>query len=335
MLKLGPEHNVPETYQNTAIEKYAYINAEAEAIHMILSGIRDDIYLTVDACTTAKEIWIDIERLQQAYKEDNDPKQAQRDKQIHKSLALIAKHFKNIYKPTNNNLRTSSNTKNKKVDTSPRIENDSQTGQFVNQRTVIVTRNKKTIGNQEERGVSLSAEHDEWLHDTDEELDKQELEAHYMYMAKIQEVLSIIGDDIDPFFDSEPLEKVQFDDEYQPENMKDITLMEKVNSNTTPDSSDMCNDEFKDNQNANDDEDGFVMLLNSIANLKLDTDENKKIQKQLKKENTTLTHELNESKSALKESNDILDRCRSALHQKDIELDKYKVYKNCKLEKNR
>nr|GEW04260.1 nucleotide-binding, alpha-beta plait [Tanacetum cinerariifolium] len=225
----GPEHNVPETYQNTTIEKHAYIDAEAEAIHMILSGIRDDIYSTVDAYTTAKEIWIDIERLQH--------------------------------------------------DTSPRTDN--QTGQFVNQRTVIVTGNKETIGNQ-----------DEWLHVTDEELDEQELEAHYMYMANIQEVLSVTGDDIDPFFDFEPLEKH------------------------------MCNGEFKDNQNANDDEDGFVVLSNSIANFKLDTNENKKIQKQLKKANTTLTHELNERKSALKESNDILDRCRSALHPKDIELEK-------------
>nr|GEY09979.1 hypothetical protein [Tanacetum cinerariifolium] len=37
----------------------------AEAIHMILSGIGDDIYSTVDACKTAKEMWIAIERLQQ------------------------------------------------------------------------------------------------------------------------------------------------------------------------------------------------------------------------------------------------------------------------------
>ncbi|GJS51888.1 hypothetical protein Tco_0625250 [Tanacetum coccineum] len=38
---------------------------DADAIHMIMSGIGDDIYSTVDACTTAKEMWIAIERLQQ------------------------------------------------------------------------------------------------------------------------------------------------------------------------------------------------------------------------------------------------------------------------------
>nr|GEV84120.1 hypothetical protein [Tanacetum cinerariifolium] len=45
-----------------------------------------------------------------ASEEDSDPEQAQRDKDMQKNLALIAKYFKKIYKPTNNNLRTSSNS---------------------------------------------------------------------------------------------------------------------------------------------------------------------------------------------------------------------------------
>ncbi|GJW67804.1 hypothetical protein Tco_0122228 [Tanacetum coccineum] len=85
----------------------------------------------------------------------------------------------------------------------------------------------------------------------------------------------------------------------QPENMNDTSLIEKADSNTTPDSSNMCNNEFKDDQNANDHEYEHVVLANLIANLKLDTDENKKIQKQLRKANATLTHELNECKYAL------------------------------------
>ncbi|GJT61408.1 hypothetical protein Tco_1004941 [Tanacetum coccineum] len=52
-------------------------------------------------------------------------------------------------------------------------------------------------------------------------------------------------------------------------------------------------------------EDERVVLANLIANLKLDIDENKTIQKQLRKTNATLTHELNKCKSALKASNDI------------------------------
>nr|GEU68926.1 hypothetical protein [Tanacetum cinerariifolium] len=46
-----------------------------------------------------------------------------------------------------------------------------------------------------------------------------------------------------------------------------------------------------------------VVLANFISNLKLDIDENKKIQKQLWNENTSLTHELKECKSTLEETN--------------------------------
>ncbi|GKA52782.1 hypothetical protein Tco_0746097 [Tanacetum coccineum] len=67
-----------------------------------------------------------------AFEKDSDPEQAQRDKDMQKNLALIAKYFKKIYKPTNNNLRTSSNSRNKNMDTSPWYKNDNQTGQFGN-----------------------------------------------------------------------------------------------------------------------------------------------------------------------------------------------------------
>ncbi|GJZ58057.1 hypothetical protein Tco_0613551 [Tanacetum coccineum] len=39
--------------------------SEKEAIFLLLTGIGDDIYSTVDACKTANEMWIAIERLQQ------------------------------------------------------------------------------------------------------------------------------------------------------------------------------------------------------------------------------------------------------------------------------
>ncbi|GJR46574.1 retrovirus-related pol polyprotein from transposon TNT 1-94 [Tanacetum coccineum] len=81
-----------------------------------------------------------------AFEEDSDPKQAQRDKEMQKNLALIAKYFKKIYKPTNNNLRTSSNSRNKNVDTTPRYINENQTGQFGNQMTVTVAGAKETVG---------------------------------------------------------------------------------------------------------------------------------------------------------------------------------------------
>ncbi|GKG14091.1 hypothetical protein Tco_0351051 [Tanacetum coccineum] len=83
-----------------------------------------------------------------ASEEDSDPEQAQKDKQMQKVLALIAKYFKKIYKPTNNNLRTFSNTRNKNVDTTPRYKIDNQAGQFGNQRTISVVGARETVGGQ-------------------------------------------------------------------------------------------------------------------------------------------------------------------------------------------
>nr|GFC16044.1 hypothetical protein [Tanacetum cinerariifolium] len=48
-------------------------------------------------------------------------------------------------------------------------------------------REKMLLCKQEEAGIQLNAEQADWKDDTDDESDDQELEAHYMYMAKIQE----------------------------------------------------------------------------------------------------------------------------------------------------
>nr|GEV68584.1 reverse transcriptase domain-containing protein [Tanacetum cinerariifolium] len=193
-----------------------------------------------------------------ASEEDSNPEQARRDKDMQKNLALIAKYFKKIYKPTNNNLRTSSNSNNKNMDTTPRYKNDNLSGQFGTQRIVNVAGTREKVGSQDsayhkekmllckqaEQGVPLQAEQYDWLADTDEEVDEQELEAHYSYMAKIQE----------------------------------------------------------NEQNDVESDDERVALANLIANLKLDVNESKNIQKQLKKANTTLSQELKECKAILAET---------------------------------
>ncbi|GKF91384.1 hypothetical protein Tco_0275085, partial [Tanacetum coccineum] len=61
---------------------------------------------------------------------------------------------------------------------------------------------KMLMCKQAEKGVQLQAEQYDWLADTDEEIDEQELEAHYSYIAKIQEVPNK-----DSGTDAEPLEQ--------------------------------------------------------------------------------------------------------------------------------
>ncbi|GJW44739.1 hypothetical protein Tco_0073538 [Tanacetum coccineum] len=161
--------------------------------------------------------------------------------------------------------------------------------------------------------TKYSAKQVDWLEGTDEEIDEQELEAHYSYMAKIQEVPTA-----DSGTDTEPLEQVQYDVEYnvfaterqhseQPEFINntcvvDVTTLEKVDSNVIPISPDMCDNDIQTDQNAEECDDECVTLANLIANLKLDVNENKKIQNQLKKSNASLARELKECKSILEET---------------------------------
>ncbi|GKE57053.1 hypothetical protein Tco_1496238, partial [Tanacetum coccineum] len=99
--------------------------------------------------------------------------------------------------------------------------------------------------------------------------------------------------------DSKPLEQVQYDAGYnmfanerqhseQPESTSNTCLVEHDDSNVIPDSQDMCDNDIQNDQNVVECDDKRVALANLIANLKLDVDENKKIQKQLNKAKTTL-----------------------------------------------
>ncbi|GJX91620.1 retrovirus-related pol polyprotein from transposon TNT 1-94 [Tanacetum coccineum] len=198
---------------------------------------------------------------------------------------------------------------------------------------------KMMMCKQAEQGVPLQAEQADWLADTDEEIDEQELEAHYSFMAKIQEVLPEESSSTD-----QPLEQVQNHDENnvfanerrhseQPESINDTYVLEKDDSNVTPDSSNICNNDNQVDQNAAECVDERAALANLIANLTLDTEENKTILKQLKKANASLTQELKECRTnldetgrALGEATSCRDSCLIALQNKHNEFEKYKAF---------
>ncbi|GJZ65217.1 hypothetical protein Tco_0621913 [Tanacetum coccineum] len=282
-----------ETFTNISHENKAHFDAVKEAIRLLLTRIRDEINSTVDACKTAhdihqgKNIAKPITPLSElASEEDSDLEQAQRDKDI-----------------------TSLNSKNKNVDTTPRYVNENQTGQFGNQRTTTGAGAKETVGSQyrkpkrakettyqkekmllykqAEKGVPLQAEKSNWLEDTDEEIDEQELEAHYSFMAKIQEVLNA-----DSGSDAEPLEKVQYDAEYN------VFANERQHSEQPKSIHDTHAD-----QNAEECDDERDVLANLISALE-------------------------ECKSSPEKSNRTRDRYLGALHDKEVELEKYKIFKD-------
>nr|GFC94877.1 hypothetical protein [Tanacetum cinerariifolium] len=55
------------------------------------------------------------------------------------------------------------------------------------QRMQLIIR-RRCYSKQEEAVIQMNVEQADWKDDTDDESDDQELEAHYMYMAKLQQV---------------------------------------------------------------------------------------------------------------------------------------------------
>nr|GEU55440.1 reverse transcriptase domain-containing protein [Tanacetum cinerariifolium] len=115
---------------------------------------------------------------------------------------------------------------------------------------------------QEEAGIQLNAEQADWRDDTNDELEDQELEAHYMYMAQLQEV-SPDAADSGPIFDTEPVQKVSNHDHYnvfaiesehpeQFESIHNTYPIEQDEHNMIIDSLDMSYDKEKIEQNDDD-----------------------------------------------------------------------------------
>ncbi|GKD54582.1 hypothetical protein Tco_1287969 [Tanacetum coccineum] len=59
------EQTIVETVLNMSPANKAHFESEKKMIHLILTGIGDQIYSTVDACKIAHQMWVAIKRLQQ------------------------------------------------------------------------------------------------------------------------------------------------------------------------------------------------------------------------------------------------------------------------------
>ncbi|GKA10431.1 retrovirus-related pol polyprotein from transposon TNT 1-94 [Tanacetum coccineum] len=265
-----------------------------------------------------------------------DDDEMSKEKEIDKIMALISLSFKKIYKPTNNNLITSSNTSRANQDNSPRINR--RTG-YDNQRVVNVAGARETVGTQkpkrakdaayhkekmllckqEEDGFQLNAEQDDWRDGTDDEPDNQELEAHYMYMSQIQEVTPDAADNSGPIFDTKPLQKVQNDDDnynvfandqehpVQPKSVNDTYLVEQGDTNITIDSLDMSTNKETVDQDDDDDLANERDLLASLINkIKCEIDDSKnQANNELSKTNQLMFKDLKKIQDELEKRHDV------------------------------
>nr|GEU58801.1 hypothetical protein [Tanacetum cinerariifolium] len=163
---------------------------------------------------------------------------------------------------------------------------------------------KMILCKQEKTEIQLNAKLADWRDDTDDESEDHELEAHYMYMAQIQEV-SPDAADSGRIFDSEPVQKVSTDDHYnvfdiesqhpkQSESVHDTYPIEQDQNNVSIDSLDMSYDREHIDQNYDDDDPANEreLLASLIKKLKSKIDDNKNRHKFLETSNKVLDEKL-------------------------------------------
>ncbi|GJU89129.1 hypothetical protein Tco_1301552 [Tanacetum coccineum] len=163
-----------------------------------------------------------------------------------------------------------------------------------------------------EQCIVERASHEQELKMTMKQLSERQLQIKQCKVQEVQSSVTSSGDEtirgleVLPAESSSidtPLEQVQNHDESnvlanerrhseQPESINDTYVLEKEDSNVIPDSSNICTNDNQVDQNAAECVDERAALANLIANLTHDTEENKTIQKQLKKANASLTQEL-------------------------------------------
>nr|GFA79875.1 hypothetical protein [Tanacetum cinerariifolium] len=266
-----------ETYKDVSQDIRDQLNAEAEAVQIILTGIDNDIYSTVDACPNACEMWKAIESLKQG--ESINVKDLETNlywkfrKFTSQDGESLESYYSRFYKMMNELIRNQCDVTNHQVNVQFLLQLQLEWKRFVTlvkqsqelktisyhklydilkqhqnevneiraeriarvanpvvlvaqQQPVYHPQNHPTHSTQNSstrsqqaatrnRGKAISnAEQADWRDDTDDdELQDQELKAHYMYMAQLQEV-SPDASDSGPIFDAEPLQKVSNDDHY-------------------------------------------------------------------------------------------------------------------------
>nr|GEU44423.1 hypothetical protein [Tanacetum cinerariifolium] len=205
------------------------------------------------------------------------------DKEIDKLVALISLLFKKIYKPTNNNLQTSSNTSRVNQDNSPRINRS--TG-CENQRIGNVAGARETVGSTVVQKSRIQCYNCKEMSETKKEVSPNAV-------------------DSGPIFDDGPLQKVSNDDQYnvsaiespypeQSKSVHDTYPIEQDAHNVIIDSLDMSYDREEIDQNDdNIDLDNERELLASlIEKLKCEVDESKNRNKFLETSNKVLVAKL-------------------------------------------
>ncbi|GJX50696.1 hypothetical protein Tco_0277541 [Tanacetum coccineum] len=415
-----------ENYKNVSQDIRDQMNAEAEAVQIILTGIDNDIYSTVDACPNACEMWKAIERLKQGESINVQDLETNLYWEFGKFTSRdgesLESYYSRFYKMMNELVRNQCNVTNHQVNVQFLLQLQPEWQRFVT--LVKQSQELKTVSyhklydilkqHQNEvneirterlartaNPLALVAQQQPVYHPPNHPTQNTQYSSTRSQQSTRNRGKAIVTSSA-PTYDPEPA-TVTEDDEMSKEKEIDklmalISLsfkkfgshckvlqetlqtyqqqpppqgyflkhqeqecgyytkihgkefkgsvmqthaltrangnsntcaVETGDSNVIPDSPDMCDNDIQNDQHDVECDDERVALANLIANLKLDVDDNKKIQKQLKKANATLTQELTECKSILAEtsrtlgeSNSIRDSCLVALQNKQTEFER-------------
>nr|GEV04654.1 retrovirus-related Pol polyprotein from transposon TNT 1-94 [Tanacetum cinerariifolium] len=272
-----------------------------------------------------------------------------KNKDIDKLVALISLSFKKIYKPTNNNLRTSSNTNRENHDNTPRVNRgtgyDNQravnvvgarenVGTQVVQRSGIQCYNCKEYGNVARECQNPKRANDAAYHKEKMLLCKQEEAGFQLNAEKIQEVTPDAADNFGPIFNTDPLQKVQNDDDNynvfanhieHPEQLKsfnDTYLEEQGDTNIIIDLLDMSTNREMVDQDDDDLARERNLLASLIDKLKCKIDDCKNYNKLLESSNKTLVDKLKGEIEDFKTKNKSLESSNNHFKEANNKLSK-------------
>nr|GEX89520.1 hypothetical protein [Tanacetum cinerariifolium] len=318
-----------ENYKNVSQDIRDQLNAEAEAVQIILTGIDNDIYSTVDACPNACEMWKPIKRLKQGESINVQDLATNLYWEFGKFTSRDGESLDSYY---SRSQQADTRNRGKAIVNSPSPINDQEP-------TMVAEDDEMDDIDDEPDDHELEAHYMYMAQiqerdDTDDEPDDHELEAHYMYMAQIQEVTPDATDNSRPIFDSEPLQKVPNNDNYnvfaiesehpeQSNSVNDTYPIEQDERNVIIGSLDMSYDREQPDQDDDDDlanERDFLACL--IKKLKCEIDDSKNRNKFLETSNKALVDKLKGEIEDFKTKNKSLESSNNHFKEANNELSK-------------
>ncbi|GKC06982.1 hypothetical protein Tco_0998592 [Tanacetum coccineum] len=224
-------------------------------------------------------------------------------KEIDKLMALISLSFNKIYKPTNKNLRTSSNTSRANLGNTPRINRGTR---YDSQRVVNVAGARENVGKQVVQQFGIQYYNCKEYRHVARECQKPKRGKDAAYHKEKMLLFTLdVADNSGPIFDAEPLQKVEQDEH----NM----IIDSLDISYDSEQVDHDDDDLAKERN---------LLASLIEKLKYEIDDSKNRNKFLETSNKALVDKLKGEIKDFKTKNKSLESSNSHFKEANNELSK-------------